>query len=338
MCRAYILSASQNKALILKTAEPRVILKGMQAASGRLTPAEQAQMGARIAMASVSVGVLLAILKIFIGYQAHSTSVISDGLEAAGDVLCSAIVYIGLWLASRPADSEHPYGYGRYEAIAGLAVGGVLLLAGGAIFWHGLTQASEHSQLPTYALYPLLFAVFLKTALASVKYRIGRRISSTSLETDAWHDLTDLLSTAIALAAVGLTLLDPKRFGNADRIGGILIGLVVTGLAIKVMRRTVDNLIDTMPEPEKMEEIRRHAMLVAGAQGIEKCYARKTGLRYHVDLHLEVDPALTVRESHDIATNVRIEIKESIPWVADVLVHVEPSPSVPSYSARGRVK
>jgi cation diffusion facilitator family transporter len=206
-------------------------------------------------------------------------------------------------------------------------VGGVLLLAGAAIFWHGLTSASRHSYLPTYALYPLLLAVLLKSILAAMKFRTGRRISSMSLEVDAWHDMTDLLSTAIALLAVGVTLLDPRRFGNADQIGGVLIGLIVTALAVQVVHRTMDNLLDTMPAPEKLAEIRRSALRVPGALGIEKCFARQTGLRYHVDLHLEVDPALTVRASHEIAARVRNEIKESLSWVADVLIHVEPSPA-----------
>ncbi len=302
----------------------------MQAEPVALTVTEQALVGRRIALFSVSVGIFLAALKIYIGYRTRSTSVFSDGLEAGGDVLCSAIVFFGLWLAGKPPDKEHPYGHGRYEALAGLGVGGVLLLAGAAIFWHGLTSASRHSFLPTYALYPLLLAVALKAALAATKFTTGRRISSPSLEADAWHDLTDLLSTAIALIAVGVTILDPQRFGNADQIGGVLIGLIVTGLAVQVVRRTVDNLLDTMPESSKLAELRSLALRVPGALGIEKCFARRTGLKYHVDLHLEVDPLLTVSESHEIAARVRSEVKGKLSWVADVLIHVEPSPAVPS--------
>lgn len=299
----------------------------MQAEPVPLTVTEQALMGRRIALFSVSIGILLAVLKIYIGYRTRSTSVFSDGLEASGDVLCSAIVFFGLWLAGKPPDKEHPYGHGRYEALAGLGVGGVLLLAGAAIFWHGLTIAHRRSFLPDYALYPLFLAIILKSILAATKFTTGRRISSDSLLADAWHDLTDLLSTFIALIAVAFTILDPERFGNADQIGGVLIGLIVTGLAIQVVRRTVDNLLDTMPESAKLAEIRSFALRVPGALGIEKCFARRTGLKYHVDLHLEVDPLLTVSESHEIAARVRNEIKAKLGWVADVLIHVEPSPA-----------
>jgi cation diffusion facilitator family transporter len=291
-----------------------------------LTHDKEALAGRRLALLSVSVGVVLSAVKIAVGLRSHSTSVLSDGLESTGDVLSSAIVFFGLWLASKPPDNEHPYGHGRYETLAGLAVGGILLLAGASIFWHGLTSAHQYSFLPVYTLYPLLGAVVLKSAMATLKFRIGRNILSASLEADAWHDMTDLLSTCVALIAVGFTLVDPKRFGNADQIGGIVIGLIVVTLSIQVVHRTIDNLLDTMPESEKLADIRRTALRVPGTLGIEKCYARRTGLRYHVDLHLEVDPSLTVRESHEIATHVRISIKENLPWVADVLIHVEPSP------------
>ena len=149
--------------------------------------------------------------------------------------------------------------------------------------------------------------------------------------------MTDLLSTFVALLAVGLTLINPVRFSTADHIGGIFIGIIIFALSIQVVHRTVDNLLDTMPDPEKLAEIRRVALRVPGALGIEKCFARATGLRYHVDLHLEVDPDLTVRDSHDIATQVRGAVKDTLPWVADVLVHVEPAPAViTSHTSHGK--
>jgi divalent metal cation (Fe/Co/Zn/Cd) transporter len=116
----------------------------------------------------------------------------------------------------------------------------------------------------------------------------------------------------------------------------MLIGIIIFSLSIQVVRRTIDKLLDTMPDPAKLAEIRSIALHVPGAMGIEKCFARPTGLRYHVDLHLEVDPALTVRDSHEIAAHVRGAIKDRLPWVADVLVHVEPSPAAVSETAHGK--
>ncbi len=281
--------------------------------------------GRRIALLSSSVGIVLATSKIVVGLHAHSTSVVSDGLEAAGDVLCSAIVYAGLWLASKPPDKEHPYGHGRYETLAGLAVGAVLLLTGAGILWHGLVSTTVPGQLPVYTFYPLFASVGAKIALSVVKFKVGRKIESSGLLADAWHDVTDLLSTTIAIAAVGLTIFDSQRFASADRVGSTVIGVIVLFLSVQLVRRTIESLLDTMPEPARMEEVRSIALAVPGARGIEKCFARRTGLKYHVDLHLEVDPDMTVRFSHQVASEVKRSIKHQLKWVADVLVHVEPS-------------
>ena len=281
--------------------------------------------GRRIALLSMSVGIVLSASKIIVGVHVGSASVISDGCEAAADVLSSALVYAGLWLASRPPDLEHPYGHGRYETLAALAVGALLLLTGAAIFWNGLVRFHESSELKFYALYPLFAAFLLKTALAGTKFRVGKRIDSSALEADAWHDITDLLSTTIAFVAVVLTLFDAQRFHTADHIGGMLIGLIIFFLSIRLVMQTVGQLVDTMPQASKMAEIRQIALSVPGASGIEKCYARRSGMKYYVDLHLEVDPEMTVRESHEIATDVKRRVKGRLPWVADVLVHVEPA-------------
>jgi cation diffusion facilitator family transporter len=281
--------------------------------------------GRRIALLSMSVGVVLATAKIIVGVHVGSTSLVSDGCEAAADVLSSAFVFAGLLLASRPPDQEHPYGHGRYETVAGLAVGALLLLSGAAILWNAFLRFDENNKLQIYALYPLLAAFVLKIALAGTKFRVGKRIDSSALTADGWHDITDLLSTSVAFIAIGLSLLGPARFRMADHIGGIFIGLIIVFLSVRVVVQTVGQLIDTMPEPSKMAELRSVALSVPGTLGIEKCFARRTGLKYHVDLHLEVDPDLTVRESHEIARLVKRQIKQELRWVADVLIHVEPA-------------
>ncbi|HEX4749178.1 MAG TPA: cation diffusion facilitator family transporter [Bryobacteraceae bacterium] len=293
----------------------------------RATAQEQQQelVGRRIALLSMAVGTILAAAKIIVGVRVGSAAVVSDGCETTADVLSSGFVYAGLWLASRPPDAEHPYGHGRYETLAGLAVGALLLLSGAAIFWNGFIRFHESNSLQPYALYPLFAAFFLKISLAATKFRAGRKIESSSLEADAWHDITDLVSTCVAFVAVVFTLVNPVRFGIADHVGGMVIGVIIFFLSIRVVLRTVGQLVDTMPEPAKMAELRAAALDVPGTLAIEKCFARRTGLRYHVDLHLEVDPDMTVRESHEIASGVKRHIKRRLTWVADVLVHVEPA-------------
>jgi cation diffusion facilitator family transporter len=213
-------------------------------------------------------------------------------------------------------------------------VGGRLLVTGLAIFWRSVETFDSSHELRAFALYPLIASVAIKSVLSLYKRRVGKKIGSSALEADAWHDMTDLISTTVAIIAIGLTLIDRNRFGFVDQLGGMVIGVIIVWLAIRVVRQTVDYLTDTMPDDDMMSQVRAVALQVPGVQDIEKCFARRTGLRYHVDLHLEVDPDMTVRESHAIATQVRICIKEALSWVADVLVHVEPSGGTHERSAK----
>jgi len=279
----------------------------------------------RVALSSIFISAGLATAKIIVGLKANSTAVVSDGLESAGDVLSSGLVLFGLIMAAKPPDEEHPYGHGRLETLAGLVVGMLLIAAGVLISFRSMERAFEIQHVPmAFAIWPLLASIAVKSVLWVTKRRIGRTIRSASLVADAWNDAVDTLSGCTALVAVGVTLLDPVRLVWADHAGGVAVGLIVIFLGCHVVRETTLQLMDTMPDPQAMRQIRDAAMGVPGALGIEKCFARKTGLKYHVDLHLEVDPGMTVFESHEIATRVRDRIRGQLDWVADVLVHVEP--------------
>jgi cation diffusion facilitator family transporter len=281
--------------------------------------------GRTVAIASMLISAALAAAKIVVGLQANSTAVVSDGLESVGDVLTSGLVLFGLFIAAKPPDSEHPYGHGRLETLSALVVGMILIASGSLISFRSIQRAWESQHAPAaYAIWPLLASIGVKSAMSLTKWRLGRKIRSDALTADAWHDTVDILSGTVALIAVGITLADPARFGAADHLGGSAVGLIVIFVGARVVRDTTLQLMDTMPNPEDMQRIREVGLSVPGALGIEKCYARKTGLQWHVDLHLDVDPAMSVFSSHEIASEVRARIREKVDWVADVLVHVEP--------------
>ncbi|MBI3471480.1 MAG: cation transporter [Candidatus Solibacter usitatus] len=283
--------------------------------------------GRRLAVAGIAASGLLALANIGFGLRGGSTSAVAAGLEFAGDVLASSVVLLGMTVAAKPPDANHPYGHGRFEIIAGLVVGLILAVAGAAIGFRSLQKLSEIHPAPAlYALWPLAASVIVKSLLAVAKFRFGRRERSASLVADAWNDAVDVLSASVASVALGLTLYDPARFLAADHYGGLAVGVIVIFTGLFVIRDTTLQLMDTMPDRELMARIRRVALAVPEVRGVEKCYARKTGLQYHVDLHLEVDPEITVRASHEIATRVRERIRGEIESIADVLVHVEPSP------------
>jgi cation diffusion facilitator family transporter len=296
------------------------------------------QAAQRVSIVSMLVSAGLATAKICVGLRANSTAVVSDGLESTSDVLTSGLVLFGLVLAAKPADAEHPYGHGRVETLSSLAVGMLLIASGSLIAFRSMQRAWELQHAPAaYAVWPLLASIAIKGLMSLTKWRYGQRIGSASMKADAWNDAVDILSGTTALAAVLIALYDPARYGAADHFGGSAVGAIVVFVGVRVVWETTRQLMDTMPDAEAMERIRQVGLSVPGAKGIEKCFARKTGLQWHVDLHLEVDPAMSVYESHEIATQVRIKIKESLGWVADVLVHVEPfQPATISSRANGK--
>lgn len=267
---------------------------------------------------------MLAVLKITAGLLAGSAAVVSDGIESAADVLASGIVLFGLMLAAKPPDEEHPYGHGRMETLSGLAVGIMLGFTGAGICFKAALSLDKVGVPSSFAIWPLLVSMVVKSAMSMLKFRVGRRIKSEALVADAWNDSVDIFSAFTALIAVSLAIWRPDRFASADAYGAFAVGVIVVFLGLRVVHETAQQLLDRMPSPEMTEDIRRVALAVPGARAVEKCFARKTGLRYHVDLHLEVDPDMTVRASHFIAHEVRDRVLAELDWVADVLVHVEP--------------
>ena len=285
------------------------------------------QIGQRVAATGMLVSGALAVIKIVAGVSGHSTAVVADGLESAADVIASGFVLFGLTVAAKPADENHPYGHGRVETLTGLLIGLVLMVGGALISWNSIRLVGQPREaMQPFVVWPLAISIAAKTGLATLKFRYGRKLQSDALTADAWNDATDTISAFAALIAVALTLRNSVRFAEADRYGGFAVGLIVISAGIRVVRETTMQLMDTMPAPRLIDQIRQAAFGVPGVRGVEKCFARKTGFKYHVDLHLEVDPDMTVRRSHQLAHEVQLHIRERLDWVADVLVHVEPAP------------
>lgn len=281
------------------------------------------RIAARVAMAGMVASAVLAAVKIAVGLSANSVAVVSDGMESGADVVTSGLIWLGLWIAAKPADQDHPYGHGRSEIVTGLAVGMLLAAVGAGICLRSIEHRYDQNVPGLFAVWALAASITVHGSLAAIKRRIGKRTGSAALVADSWHDLVDLISGCVALAALLLSALLPGMQA-ADHYGGFVIGLIVIFLGLRVARETTLQLMDTMPDDAQVQQIRAAALKVPGALAIEKCFARKTGLRYHVDLHLEVDPYLTVLESHQIGHEVQLRVKTDLEWVADVLVHVEP--------------
>src|SRR6476661_3820018 len=264
----------------------------------------------RVALAGTAVSLVLASTNIAAGLAAGSTAVVATGLEFAGDVLASSIVFVGMRVAARPADRNHPYGHGRFETISAFVVGLLLAAGGGMICYQSLQAVGAHHEPPgMIAVAALAVAIVLRAVMSTVKFRVGRRVRSSALVADAWNDAVDILSAVAALTAVGLATYDPVRFLAADHYGGFVVGIVVVGTGIRVARDASLELADTMPDDELTQEVVQVARAVPGVLGVDKVLGRKTGLQYHLDLHVEVDPELTVAASHAIGGHVRSTVR-----------------------------
>jgi cation diffusion facilitator family transporter len=297
------------------------------APSSQLVPEHRRKLALakRVTAVGMAVGGSLSAAKLLVGWIEHSTAVFTDGLENAGGLFGSGLVLYALFIASRPPDREHPYGHGRSETIAGLAVEFLLGASGLAICYELLRRLYIRTEIPhLYAIWPMVASIVVKTGLSVGKFKYGRRIGSAALVADALHDGIEIISGLVALAALALTLYDPGHFAAADHWGGFTAGLIALFTAMHVVRDTSDELMDAMPNDERIGRIRQRALSASGASGVEKVYARKTGLQYHVELHLEVHPLMTVQDSHELATQVRYLVREKLDWLADVVVQVEP--------------
>ena len=217
-------------------------------------------------------------------------------------------------------------GHGRIETLAAFIVGVILVTGGAGICWNSLQAVGEAHPPPSRAaITVLIVAIVLRGVMSAVKFRVGRRLQSASLVADAWNDTVDILAATAALTAVALAMYDSARFLAADHYGGFAVGTIVILTGLRVLRDASLELMDTMPSREMIERVRAAALDVPDVLGVDKSYARRTGFRYHVDLHIQVDPSLTVATSHVISGRVRAQVREQLGWVADVLVHVEPA-------------
>lgn len=260
----------------------------------------------------------------------HSTALIADAIESLADTVGSLIVWQGLRYAQKPADEDHPYGHGKAEALTTVAVG--LLLIGAAAY---IIVESFH-QLLTPHQSPDAWTLVVLVAVVIVKELLFRMIrSSAALErsdaarADAWHHRADAVTSALAFIGVSIAIWGPAILGFAglvlaDEVAALLASGIILFTAYSLMHPAWHELIDAAPHP-LIEEIRRTAAEVEGVRLVEKVHARKSGRGYLVDMHLHVDPDLSVREAHALAGMVKAHIRTMMPAVSNALIHIEPS-------------
>jgi cation diffusion facilitator family transporter len=284
---------------------------------------DQVERGLRSSLVSMTSNFLLATCKCLAGFVGHSFALVADGIESFADVFSSAAVYFGLRLAIKPPDKEHPYGHGKAEPVAAVVVSLALALAGVAIALESIGRIRTPHPLPRpYTLWILLGVIVVKIALSRFVSSVATAIQSTAVRGDAWHHVSD--ATTSAFAFVGISVALWTRNPRADDWAALCASPVILFNAWRQLRPPMAELLDTAPPPAIEESVRRAATAVPGVIGLDKCFVRKVGFRYYVELHVVTRGTLSVRTGHAISHEVGDRVRAQVSRVAKVLVHIEP--------------
>jgi cation diffusion facilitator family transporter len=282
--------------------------------------------GARVALLGLVINVVLASVKIVAGVVGHAYVLIADGIESALDVGGSIVIWGGLTVAARPPDRTHPYGHGKAEPIAALVVAILVLAAAIGLAIESVREiVTPHHRPAPFTLGILVGVIVIKEFLFRYVNRIGRDLESTAVQTDAWHHRSDALTSTAAFIGISLALIGGERWRSADDWAALFACAVIAANGVRLALPAFQEIMDTAPAGKIVGSILAVASSVPGVVEVEKCYARKMGLDYYVDLHVGVDGNISVHEGHQIAHQVKAAIQQSDSRIADVLVHIEPA-------------
>jgi len=290
------------------------------------TAASNLQAGARVALFGMIVNLVFAAAKILGGFIGNAYVLIADGIESALDIAGSLIIWGGLKFAARPPDETHPYGHGKAEPIAAVVVAvGVLGAALGLAIESVREIRTPHHGPAPFTLGILIVVIVVKEILFRYVNRVGQNVESTAVQTDAWHHRSDALTSAAAFIGITAALIGGRGWESADDWAALFACCVIAANGVRLLRPALYEIMDTAPRGEIVERVRSAAAAVPGVIEIEKCFVRKMGLSFYVDLHVRVDGSISVREGHDLAHRVKDIIRGADSRIADVLVHIEPA-------------
>lgn len=275
---------------------------------------------------SIITNTLLAIIKGLAGIFGNSYALIADAIESTVDIFSSFLVLIGLKYAKRPADENHPYGHGRIEALVTFAVVGFLLVSAVYIGTEAIKNIRTPHELPkVWTLYVLGPIILWKEISYHIVSKKAREINSTSLQADAWHHRSDTIISVAAFIGISVALILGEGYESADDWAALLASIIIIYNSYKIFRPALSEVMDEQKYDELIDRIREVSLAVKGVRNTEKCYVRKAGVVYHIDLHARVDGKLTVIEGHNIAHALKDHLKKEIPELGEVLIHIEPA-------------
>ena len=284
------------------------------------------QTAIRITYFSIVGNASLAIIKGFAGFFGNSYALIADAIESTADIFSSFLVLFGLKYASRPADKNHPYGHGRAEPLITFLVVGFLITSATIIAYESIKNIGTPHELPKiWTLFVLIPLIIWKEISFQLVIRKAKETNSSSLKADAWHHRSDAITSIAALIGISIALYFGKGYETADDWAALFASGFILYNSYKIFRPALGEIMDEHLYDDLVADIRKVSLSCAGVVATEKCFVRKAGMKYHVELHAIVQADITVKYGHEIAHNLKDTLLNDIPQLGHVLIHIEPT-------------
>lgn len=271
---------------------------------------------------SIAGNVFLALLKLTLGIFAHSIALISDGLDTAVDIVKVFVVFRGINIAAKPADNLHPYGHGRAETIASSIIGVSVIFAGLLIIIQSIQSFGKTNAMDTLMFIGAGASIAGKVFLSKYMMTVGKKLSNQAITANAKDYLGDVFSsTAVVISALLIRLTGRKYF---DSIASIVVALIIIYMGYKIIEGGAKEMMEEQDNPEIMEKVENIVNECTNAKNPHLIRMRRLGSYYIVDMHIEFPENMSVKESHNIVNSLEHRIREQLPEVQEVVIHIEP--------------
>jgi len=268
----------------------------------------------------------LALIKFITGIFGNSYALIADAIESTTDIFSSFLVLFGIKYSNRPADDNHPYGHGRAEPLITFLVVGFLITSATIIAYESIINIQTPHELPkSWTLFVLGLIIIWKEYSFQIVLKRSKQSNSSSLRADAWHHRSDAITSVAAFLGISIALLLGKGYESADDWAALFASGFIMYTSYLIFRPALGEIMDEHLYDDLITDIRKVSYEVQGILDTEKCFIRKAGMKYHVDLHAVVDADITVKEGHDIAHLLKDTLRLKIPELGHVLIHIEPN-------------
>lgn len=268
----------------------------------------------------------LAIIKGLAGFFGNSYALIADAIESTTDIFASFLVLFGIKYSNKPADKNHPYGHGRAEPLITFLVVGFLITSATIIAYESIINIGTPHELPKpWTLIVLGAIIIWKEYSFRIVMKRSIQTNSSSLKADAWHHRSDAITSVAAFLGISIALILGNGYESADDWAALFASGFILYNSYLIFRPALGEIMDEHLYDDLIEQIRIVSLQVDGIIDTEKCFIRKAGMQYHVDLHAIVDSNITVKEGHDLAHKLKDTLREEIPELGHVLIHVEPN-------------